>query len=175
MRGIGYTWRVGKCQFDRFRLFAPRKPATVGNYFGAKAMQSRLVKKEYIAKTQEFYDQYGGKTVVLARFIPIVRTFAPFVAGVGSMSYAKFGLYNIVGAILWTVICTGAGFGFGNVPAVHDNFSLVVLGIVVVSVLPIVFELLAAKRKGGNGGRNGAPGSVKLEGGRLGIDFRGSA
>ena len=100
---------------------------------------------------------------------------SPFVAGVGSMSYAKFGLYNIVGAILWTVICTGAGFGFGNVPAVHENFSLVVLGIVVVSVLPIVFELLAAKRKGGKGGRNGVPGSVKLEGGRLGIDFRGSA
>ncbi|EFN57258.1 hypothetical protein CHLNCDRAFT_12433, partial [Chlorella variabilis] len=109
----------------------------VGNYLGAAAFKSKLLKREHIAKTEEFYTKYGGKTVVLARFVPIVRTFAPFVAGVGSMSYAQFGLYNVVGAVLWTAICVGAGFAFGNVPAVHENFSLVVLGIVVVSLLPI--------------------------------------
>ncbi len=119
----------------------------IGNFFGARAVDSKLIKKEYITKTEKFYTDYGGKTVVLARFVPIIRTFAPFVAGVGSMPYGQFGLYNIVGAILWTVLCTGAGYVFGNVPAVHDNFSLVVLGIVAVSLLPVVFEVLAARNE----------------------------
>lgn len=117
----------------------------IGNYFGAKALQSKLIKKEYIDKTEEFYKKYGGKTVVLARFIPIIRTFAPFIAGIGSMAYGKFGMYNVLGALLWTGVCTGAGYAFGNVPAVHNNFSLVVLGIIVVSVLPVAYELIVSK------------------------------
>ncbi|GAB4818246.1 hypothetical protein N2152v2_005292 [Parachlorella kessleri] len=127
----------------------------VGNYFGSKALESKLIKREYIAKTEEFYTKYGGKTVVLARFVPIVRTMAPFVAGLGSMRYDQFALFNVLGAILWTVICTGAGYAFGNVPAVHDNFSLVVLGIVVVSVLPVVFEVWSARREGAPGAQQG--------------------
>jgi membrane-associated protein len=118
----------------------------IGNALGSAALSSRLLKKEHIAKTEEFYAKYGGKTVVLARFVPIVRTFAPFVAGVGSMPYTQFGLYNVAGAVLWTVVCVGAGFAFGNVPAVHENFSLVVLGIVLVSLLPIAWEMYAAKK-----------------------------
>ena len=108
-------------------------------------LESSFLKRDHIAKTEEFYAKYGGKTIILARFVPIVRTFAPFVAGIGSMPYAKFGLYNVVGAVLWTVICTGAGFAFGNVPAVHENFSLVVLGIVAVSLLPVIWEVAAAR------------------------------
>lgn len=119
----------------------------IGNALGSAALNSRLLKKEHIAKTEEFYSKYGGKTVVLARFVPIVRTFAPFVAGVGSMSYTQFGLYNVAGAVLWTAVCVGAGFAFGNVPAVHENFSLVVLGIVLVSLLPIAWEMYAAKKE----------------------------
>ena len=119
---------------------------TIGSYFGTKAVQSNIIKKEYIARTERFYAKYGGKAIVLARFVPIVRTFAPFVAGVGTMSYTKFWVYNVVGALLWTGLCTGAGFLFGNIPSVHDNFSLVVLGIVVVSVLPVVYEFISASR-----------------------------
>ncbi|KAL4446851.1 hypothetical protein ABPG77_008095 [Micractinium sp. CCAP 211/92] len=119
----------------------------IGNYLGTAAFKSRLLKREHIAKTEEFYNKYGGKTVVLARFVPIVRTFAPFVAGVGSMSYGQFALYNVAGAVLWTAVCVGAGYALGNVPAVHDNFSLVVLAIVVVSLLPIAWEMWAAKRE----------------------------
>ncbi|PSC73023.1 family membrane [Micractinium conductrix] len=120
----------------------------IGNYLGAAAFKSRLLKREHLAKTEQFYNKYGGKTVVLARFVPIVRTFAPFVAGVGSMSYGQFAVYNVAGAVLWTAVCVGAGFAFGNVPAVHENFSLVVLGIVLVSLLPIVWEMWQAKREG---------------------------
>ncbi|KAI3434747.1 hypothetical protein D9Q98_002807 [Chlorella vulgaris] len=127
----------------------------IGNYLGSAAFKSRLLKREHIAKTEEFYAKYGGKTVVLARFVPIVRTFAPFVAGVGSMPYSEFGLYNIVGAVLWTVVCVGVGFAFGNVPAVHENFSLVVLGIVLVSLLPIAWEMYAAKREAAGAARKG--------------------
>ncbi|KAK9813226.1 hypothetical protein WJX72_011017 [[Myrmecia] bisecta] len=119
----------------------------VGNFLGAKAIESNLIKKAYIDKTEEFYSKYGGKTVVLARFVPIVRTFAPFVAGVGNMSYSQFALYNVGGAVLWSVLFTGAGFFFGNLPFVQHNFTLVVLAIVAVSVLPIAWEIWAAKRK----------------------------
>lgn len=134
----------------------------IGSYFGSAALKSNLIKPQHIAKTEAFYQKYGGKTVVLARFVPIVRTFAPFVAGVGSMSYAQFALYNVVGAVLWTGICVGAGYVFGNVPAVHDNFSLVVLGVVIVSLLPIAYEVWAAKREGkGEGFAVGCSGSAK--------------
>jgi membrane-associated protein len=119
-----------------------------GNYLGSAALKSRLIKPEYISKTEKFYAKYGGKTVVLARFVPIVRTFAPFVAGIGSMAYSQFAMFNVVGALLWTGLCVGAGYVFGNVPAVHDNFSLVVLGIVAVSLLPLIYEVWVAKKEG---------------------------
>lgn len=107
---------------------------------------SRLVNPAYIARAHDFFERRGGKAVVLGRFVPIVRTFVPFVAGVAEMSYSTFAFYNVTGAIAWVGICVGAGYLFGNVPLVKDNFSLVALGIVGVSLLPMVFEILNARR-----------------------------
>ena len=141
----------------------------VGKYLGSRAVDAKLVKKEYLDKTEKFYQKYGPKTIVLARFVPIVRTFAPFVAGVGRMAYQQFAVYNVVGALLWTSICTFAGYCFGNIPIIHENFSLVVLGIIAVSVLPVVFELLMVYRSGGpKGGRSG---KVERVGGSLTVRF----
>ena len=106
-----------------------------------KAGNSRFFKKEYLDRTHLFYKKYGGKTIVLARFIPIIRTFAPFVAGAVSMNYPHFLLYNIAGAILWIVIFVGGGFYFGNAPIVKEHFSIVILVIIFLSVLPAVFEV----------------------------------
>ena len=106
----------------------------------------RLIKPEYLAKTQAFYARHGGKTIILARFVPIVRTFAPFVAGVGTMTYVRFISYSICGAILWVIVCTLAGYFFGNLPFVKQNFSLVVLAIIVISVLPIVIGWWRGRR-----------------------------
>lgn len=114
---------------------------SIGKFLGKRAMESKLVKADYVKKTEAFYEKYGGKTIVLARFVPIVRTFAPFVAGVGSMAYQTFAFYNVFGAALWTSLCVGAGYVFGNIPAVQSNFSLVVLGIILVSLLPILYEV----------------------------------
>lgn len=116
----------------------------VGRYLGPKVLagQNRFLKPEYLAKTQSFYDKYGVKTIVIARFVPIVRTFAPFLAGVGRMSYRTFVIYNIVGAALWVGICCSAGYFFGNMPAVKQNFGLVVIGIIIVSVLPMIVEIV---------------------------------
>ncbi|MFZ4636714.1 MAG: DedA family protein, partial [Pirellulales bacterium] len=104
---------------------------------GAFKIDRWFLKREHLERTQQFYERHGGKTIVLARFVPIVRTFAPFVAGVGKMNYPQFLFYNVVGGIAWVVICTLAGYFFGNVPIVKENFELVVVGIVLVSVLPI--------------------------------------
>lgn len=101
----------------------------------------RFVKREHLERTQRFYEKYGGKTIVLARFVPIVRTFAPFVAGIGRMEYRRFFAFNVVGAIAWVAICALAGYFFGELPFVKKNFELVVLGIIFVSVLPIAFEM----------------------------------
>jgi membrane-associated protein len=108
----------------------------------------RLVNPAYIARAHEFFERRGGKAIVLGRFVPIVRTFIPFVAGVAEMSYSTFAFYNVTGAVAWVSICLGAGYLFGNVPIVKDNFSLVALGIVGVSLLPMVFEILNARRAG---------------------------
>ena len=105
-----------------------------------------LVKPKHLEKTHAFYEKYGAKTLVIARFVPIVRTFAPFVAGIGEMSYGKFMAYNVVGGIGWVLICTFAGYFFGNLPVVKENFSLVILGIIVISVLPGVIEIVRARR-----------------------------
>jgi membrane-associated protein len=108
----------------------------------------RLLNREHLARAHTFFEQYGGKAVVLGRFVPIVRTFVPFVAGAGAMRYPTFVLYNILGAFVWVGVCFGAGYAFGNVPLVKDNFSLVALGIIVVSVLPAAFEYLRSRGRG---------------------------
>jgi membrane-associated protein len=115
----------------------------VGKWIGPPALSGkyRFLKKEHLDKTQAFYAKHGGKAIILARFVPIVRTFAPFVAGVGSMDYGKFLFYNVFGAFLWIVLFVGAGYIFGNLPFVRDHFSKVIMAIIVVSVLPIVWEV----------------------------------
>ena len=126
----------------------------VGRFAGHRVIElartnprwGRVINPAYIARAHEFFERRGGRSIVLARFVPIVRTFVPFVAGVAEMSYSAFALYNVTGAIAWVGICLGAGYLFGNVPVVKDNFSLVALGIVVVSLLPMVFEILNARR-----------------------------
>ena len=103
---------------------------------------TRLLKRKHLERTHEFYEKYGGKTIIIARFVPIVRTFAPFVAGIGRMTYAKFLLYNVVGGIVWIVLLTYAGYFFGNLPVVKRNFTLVIFAIIFISVLPAVIEYL---------------------------------
>jgi len=119
----------------------------IGRLMGPKVLSGRyrFLKKEYLEKTQGFYDKYGVKTIVIARFVPIVRTFAPFMAGVGNMNYGRFFTYNVVGAALWVLICCLAGFFFGNMPVVKKNFGLVVIGIIIISVLPMAVEIIRAK------------------------------
>src|SRR5215211_9229424 len=120
----------------------------IGAYIGPKVFErdSRFLKKEYFDRTNAFYEKYGGKTIILARFVPIVRTFAPFVAGVGKMNYRRFITFNIIGGILWVTIFITLGALFGNIPFVKNNFEIVTLGIVFISVLPMIFEFLRARR-----------------------------
>jgi membrane-associated protein len=103
---------------------------------------ARLIKREHLERTQAFYEKYGGKTIVLARFVPIVRTFAPFVAGIGKMQYRQFFVFNVVGALAWVLICVLAGFFLGELPFVKKNFEIVVLAIIFISVLPIAIEMI---------------------------------
>jgi membrane-associated protein len=127
---------------------------SVGRISGARIIHlsrtnprwGRWVKPEYIERAHEFFERQGGKAIVLARFVPIVRTFVPFVAGVAEMSYPAFALYNVTGALAWVAVCVGAGYLFGQVPIVRDNFSLVAIGIVFVSLLPMLFEYLRHRR-----------------------------
>jgi membrane-associated protein len=114
----------------------------IGHFIGPRAFSGeiRFLKKEYMDRTHEFYERHGGKTIILARFVPIVRTFAPFVAGIGAMSYGHFITYNVVGGVLWVAIFTFGGYFFGNLKLVQDNFTIVVLAIIFISVLPAVIE-----------------------------------
>jgi membrane-associated protein len=114
----------------------------IGHYIGPRAFSGevRFLKKEYLDRTREFYEKHGGKTIVLARFVPIIRTFAPFVAGVGVMHYPRFLTYNVLGGIAWVTIFTFGGYFFGNLPFVKDNFTVVVMAIILISVLPMVYE-----------------------------------
>jgi len=114
----------------------------VGRYMGPKVLKGdgRFLKKKYLDRTHAFYERYGGKTIILARFVPIVRTFAPFLAGVGTMSYAQFASYNVIGAILWVTSMTLCGYAFGGFPIVQERFELFVLAIVFISILPAIVE-----------------------------------
>jgi membrane-associated protein len=122
----------------------------IGHFMGPKVFSqpdSRFLKREYLDRTHQFYEKYGGKTIIIARFVPIVRTFAPFVAGVGSMTYAKFASYNVIGGLLWVGVCVLAGYAFGNIPVVQENFTLVILGIIFVSILPGIIEFLRQRQQ----------------------------
>lgn len=114
----------------------------IGKFLGSKAFRKypRIFKKEYLEKTHKFYDKYGAKTIVLSRFVPIVRTFAPFIAGVGGMRYLKFLAYNIIGAILWVTLFVIGGYFFGNISSVKNNFSIVIFIIIILSFMPMVVE-----------------------------------
>jgi membrane-associated protein len=121
----------------------------IGRYVGPavfKRENSRFFKREHLEKTHAFYERYGGKTIIIARFVPIVRTFAPFIAGVGQMSYSRFAAYNVIGAILWVVIGVYAGYWFGGLEVVKNNFSLIIIAIVLISLLPAAFEVWRARR-----------------------------
>jgi membrane-associated protein len=121
----------------------------IGNRVGTRVFEqeTRWVKREYLERTQKFYEKHGGKTILLARFVPIVRTFAPFVAGIGKMRYGYFLTYNIVGGTLWVSLFLWGGYFFGGLPFVEKNFSLVIIAIVLISVLPAVWEALKARQE----------------------------
>lgn len=119
----------------------------IGRYLGPKVLKddNKFLKKEYIDKTNKFYETYGGKTIILARFMPIIRTFAPFVAGVGKMDYKKFITFNAIGGIIWVSGISLIGYSFGNIPFVEKNFSIVIIAIIMISLLPAIFELIKNK------------------------------
>ena len=129
----------------------------IGRYVGPRVFSAedhrglwhRALNRQHLAEAHAFFERHGGRAVVLTRFMPIIRTFVPFVAGAGAMTYRAFAIYNVTGGLLWVGVCLGAGYAFGNVPVVRANFSLVALGIVVVSLLPMAFELV---RRGGKPG-----------------------
>jgi len=123
----------------------------IGKKIGPRAFDGtvKFLKQEHLRKTEAFYEKHGKKTIILARFVPIVRTFAPFVAGVGSMTYGTFIAYNVIGGVAWVAICVFSGYFFGNIPIVKKNFSLVVLAIIGISVLPLAWEWWKARRARG--------------------------
>lgn len=122
---------------------------TIGRFFGAQLFRnphSKIFRRDYLEKAQAFYDKHGGKTIVMTRFVPIFRTFAPFVAGMSDMTYKRFIAYNVLGAFLWVGLFLYAGYIFGNIPVVQKNFTLLIFGILILSVLPIVYEAWKARR-----------------------------
>jgi membrane-associated protein len=117
----------------------------IGDYVGPKVFQkenSRLLNKEHLIRTHQFYEKHGGKTIILARFLPIIRTFAPFVAGIGSMTYRRFLLFNVVGGALWVLLFISAGYFFGSVPFVKNNFSLVIIALILIPGIPALLEVI---------------------------------
>ena len=121
---------------------------SIGRAIGARVFENnyRLLNRAHLEKTQRFYEKHGGKTIVLARFAPIVRTFAPFIAGIGTMKYSLFAFYNIIGAVIWTSLFIFGGYFFGNIPVVKHNFELVIMGIIVLSILPMVIEYVRERK-----------------------------
>lgn len=122
---------------------------SLGKMLGPKVLERDRwpFRKKYLDKTERFYERYGGKTIIFARFVPFVRTFAPFLAGVGTMAYSRFALFNVVGAFLWVGIFLGAGLAFGEIETVRKNFTLVIFGIILVSLLPAIFEFVKGRRE----------------------------
>jgi len=120
---------------------------SIGHYLGERAYNIKWIKKEYFDKTHAFFEKHGGKAIFLARFVPIVRTFAPFVAGIGKMSYGYFITYNLVGGITWVALFTFLGYFFGNIPFVRNNFELVIIAIILISILPMVYEWWKSRRE----------------------------
>ena len=151
---IGY--KLGPAVFKAEDEELPEAGASPGVGYSTprkkKSWKSRLLNRKHLLKAQEFYEKYGGKTIILARFVPIVRTFAPFVAGVGRMNFFRFWVFNVVGGIAWVVICVGAGWLFGNVEFVKKHFELVIIAIIVISVLPMAFEFWQARKEAKRGG-----------------------
>jgi membrane-associated protein len=124
----------------------------VGKIIGPKVFQkenSRIFKKRYLERTHEFYEKYGAETIIIARFVPIVRTFAPFVAGIGRMTYGKFLSYNVIGGVAWVALFTFGGYFFGNIYFVKKNFSLVIIAIILLSLVPVLYEFLKHRKKKG--------------------------
>jgi membrane-associated protein len=129
---------------------------SVGHYVGPRIFRAqdttgtlhRLLNRRHLDRAHEFFERHGGMAIVLARFVPIVRTFVPFVAGAGAMRYSAFALYNVAGALLWVGVCVGAGYAFGNIPIVKENFTVVALAIVAVSLIPLLLEYLKYRKKG---------------------------
>ncbi len=123
---------------------------TIGKYFGSMILKKQgawFLKKEHIDRTHRFYERYGPKTIVLARFVPIVRTFAPFVAGLGEMSYLRFFIYNVAGGVLWIALFLFGGYFFGNVRIVKENFTITIFAIIIISIMPAVIEVLRERRR----------------------------
>lgn len=141
---VGAAFAGDALNYTLGRRIGPRVFSATGT-----SGMSRLLNRDHLQRAHTFFERYGGKAVILARFVPIVRTFLPFVAGAARMPRHTFTLYNFVGAVGWVVICLGAGLLFGNIPVIKENFSLVTIGIVVVSVLPMVFEYVSHRRKRG--------------------------
>ncbi len=144
---LDLTWTLGLLSVAA--ILGDALNYTIGHFMGPKVFSrpdGRFLKKEYLDRTHQFYEKYGGKTIIIARFVPIIRTFAPFVAGVGRMTYWKFASYNVIGGILWIVVCTVAGYLFGNIPIVKDNFTLVILAIIFISILPGLVEYWRQRR-----------------------------
>ena len=126
---------------------------TIGKYLGPKVFNrddSWLLRKDHLTKTQAFYEKHGGKTIIIARFMPIIRTFAPFVAGIGTMEYRRFAIFNVTGAVLWVGSFLVAGYFLGNIPAVQRNFHIIIVAIIVISILPGLFEWLRSRRPSKN-------------------------
>ncbi|MFZ2097027.1 MAG: DedA family protein [Anaerolineales bacterium] len=121
----------------------------IGHYIGPRAFSGniRFLKKEYLDRTHAFYEKHGGKTIIIARFIPIIRTFAPFVAGVGAMTYPKFIAYNVIGGLAWVALFSFGGYFFGNLPVVQQNFAFVILVIIFISILPAIIEFIRSRRQ----------------------------
>ncbi|HOW86500.1 MAG TPA: DedA family protein [Candidatus Aminicenantes bacterium] len=122
----------------------------IGHHLGQRAFareDARFFKKEYLERTHAFYEKHGGKTIIIARFVPIIRTFAPFVAGIGRMSYGRFLSFNVIGGVGWVLLLTGAGYFFGTIPFVKKNFSIAIMAIIVISALPIAVEYLRNRRR----------------------------